>query len=197
MILYHTGFDIIRKPDVHYGRKNADFGQGFYLTPEQSFAERWAKAQKGRETYVNVYALDETGLAIQRFVRDEAWFGYIRDNRALRPDRYAEADVIVGPIANDTLYDTFGIITSGFLSDGQALQLLLAGPAYTQVMIKSERALGQLVWQSARVLSEAEMAGSAALVRAEEESYQTQIAGIMPQWSRCEWVRNACLMRGA
>ena len=179
MLLYHTGFDQIPCPDIHRGRKNADFGQGFYLTPEQSFAERWAKAQKGRETYVNVYALDETGLAVQRFVRDEAWFGYIRDNRAVRPDRYAEADVIVGTIANDTLYDTFGIITSGFLSDKQALQLLLAGPAYTQVVIKSERALGQLIWQSARVLSEAEMASSAALVRAEEESYQTQIAGIM------------------
>ena len=37
MILYHVGFDIIKNPDIHYGRKNADFGQGFYLTDDKEF----------------------------------------------------------------------------------------------------------------------------------------------------------------
>lgn len=32
MLLYHTGYQEIREPDIHHGRKNADFGQGFYLT---------------------------------------------------------------------------------------------------------------------------------------------------------------------
>ena len=32
LTLYHTGFEKIRRPDVHYDRKNADFGQGFYLS---------------------------------------------------------------------------------------------------------------------------------------------------------------------
>ena len=31
-ILYHTGFSAIPSPDIRYGRKNADFGQGFYLS---------------------------------------------------------------------------------------------------------------------------------------------------------------------
>ena len=26
MLLYHTGFDEIKHPDIHIGRKNADFG---------------------------------------------------------------------------------------------------------------------------------------------------------------------------
>lgn len=34
MILYHTGKVEIRTQDIHYGRKNADFGWGFYLTPD-------------------------------------------------------------------------------------------------------------------------------------------------------------------
>ena len=42
MKLYHTGTLVIHEPDVHYGRKNADFGQGFYLTPDREFACRWA-----------------------------------------------------------------------------------------------------------------------------------------------------------
>ena len=41
--LYHTGFQEIREPDLTIGRKNADFGQGFYLTSDKDFSERWAK----------------------------------------------------------------------------------------------------------------------------------------------------------
>ena len=43
MLVYHVGFDIIKNPDIHYGRKNADFGQGFYLTDDKEFSYRWAK----------------------------------------------------------------------------------------------------------------------------------------------------------
>ncbi|MCR4895372.1 MAG: DUF3990 domain-containing protein, partial [Lachnospiraceae bacterium] len=35
MILYHTSDREIVHPDIHYGRKNADFGWGFYLTPDR------------------------------------------------------------------------------------------------------------------------------------------------------------------
>ena len=30
--MFHTGYAEIREPDIRYGRKNADFGQGFYLS---------------------------------------------------------------------------------------------------------------------------------------------------------------------
>lgn len=44
MRLYHTSSVEIREPDITRGRKNADFGQGFYLTPDTDFARRWARA---------------------------------------------------------------------------------------------------------------------------------------------------------
>jgi hypothetical protein len=34
MKLYHTGRTEIREPDIGHGRKNADSGPGFYLTPD-------------------------------------------------------------------------------------------------------------------------------------------------------------------
>ena len=37
MKLYHTGNAEIRKPDIFLGRENADFGQGFYLTPDAGY----------------------------------------------------------------------------------------------------------------------------------------------------------------
>ena len=43
MILYHTSNQIIKDPDIHHGRKNADFGWGFYLTPDREFTYRWAR----------------------------------------------------------------------------------------------------------------------------------------------------------
>jgi len=43
MKLYHTSDREIREPDITVGRRNADFGQGFYLTPDRDFTYRWAR----------------------------------------------------------------------------------------------------------------------------------------------------------
>ena len=116
ILLYHTGFEEIRSPDVHYGRKNADFGQGFYMSPDRSFSERWAKERKGSSTVINTYELLTDGLRIKRLDRDEEWFDCIFSNRNGKSDLLSGYDVIIGPIANDILYDVFGIPTSGFLN---------------------------------------------------------------------------------
>lgn len=55
-----------------------------------------------------------------------------------------KADVIIGPIANDTIFDTLGIITSGYLKPEDAMRLLLIGPEYRQVAIKTEKGVRQL-----------------------------------------------------
>jgi len=40
MRVYHTGYHERREVDVHAGRQNADFGQGFYLSDSDAFAGR-------------------------------------------------------------------------------------------------------------------------------------------------------------
>ena len=40
MVLYHTGYQEIRVPDIRHGRINADFGQGVYMTADEEFARR-------------------------------------------------------------------------------------------------------------------------------------------------------------
>ena len=140
MRLFHTSNMEIREPDVVRGRKNADFGQGFYLTPDLDFACRWAS----RDAIVNEYEFDESGLLIHRFARDEDWFRYIFENRRAK-DSLA-VDVVVGPIANDTIFETFGVISSGFLKPEDAMKLLMIGPEFTQIAIKTEKAVRQLHW---------------------------------------------------
>lgn len=48
--LYHVGFDEIRQRDLRRERKNADFGQGFYLSDNEDFSRRWARERKGLAT---------------------------------------------------------------------------------------------------------------------------------------------------
>ena len=138
LTLYHTSDCEIKDPDIHYGRKNADFGPGFYLTPDKDFTYRWA----GKNAVVNIYELDESGLDMHTFIRDAEWFEYIFNNRRLKDA--LSSDVIVGPIANDTLFDTLGIISSGYLSTEEALKLLKIGPEFIQVVIKTEKAAAKL-----------------------------------------------------
>ncbi len=172
MKLYHTGSLEIREPELRRGRRNADFGQGFYLTPDREFTYRWA----GTDAVVNEYELDEAGLNIRRFIRDEAWFSYIFHNR--RAEDGLEADVIMGPIANDTIFDTLGIISSGFLETAEALRLLMIGPAYTQVALKTEKALKQLRWIGAERIEKQ----ASDLRRAEEAEYQAAFAEAMREF---------------
>ena len=168
MKLYHTGGGPIEKPDIYRGRKNADFGQGFYLTPDRDFALRWAR----EGAVVNEYELDLTGLLVHTFSRGPDWFDYIFNNRRAK-DRL-EADVVTGPIANDTIYDTFGITTSGFLSREASLRFLMIGPEYTQTAVKSEKAASQLVWTRAWKVED--VSRYRKIVKEEEEEYQQLFA---------------------
>ena len=179
MLLYHTGYQEIASPDVHYGRKNADFGQGFYLTANEAFAGKWARERKGETIHINIYELNLDGLQLKRFQRGRDWFDYLYANRRGQPDALAEYDVIIGPIANDTLYDTFGIITSGFLPREQALALLMLGPAYEQIVLKTEKAVSQLQWLSVRIPDSGEITAFREEVRREEEAYQAQFAKLL------------------
>lgn len=60
--LFHGSTHRVEKPLVALGRKNLDFGQGFYLTSYREQAEQWALRQKilrrSDVAWVNEYALD-------------------------------------------------------------------------------------------------------------------------------------------
>ena len=171
MRLYHTSNVEIRDPDIFKGRKNADFGQGFYLTPDRDFTYRWA----GAESVVNEYDLDDRGLLIHVFERNEDWLKYIFQNRRLQDD--LSVDVGIGPVANDTIFDTLGIIGSGLLNTAEAMRLLMIGPEYRQVAVKTMKAAGQLKW----VRSERVTRLDAKLRKAEQEEYQAVFADTMHQ----------------
>ena len=87
--------------------------------------------------------------------------------------------MVIGPIANDTIFDTFGIITSGVLAPKESMQLLMIGPKYEQIALKSEKAAAQLKWLGRCVLSKDEVARYRAVVEAEQAEYQKLFAEAM------------------
>lgn len=179
MLLYHTGFSEIRSPDIHFGRSNADFGQGFYLSGDEAFARRWAGERRGEKTYLNCYELSVEDLKTKRLSKDAGWFDYIVGNRSGRKDIFSEYDVIIGPIANDTIYDTWGILTSGLIDQETALRVFMLGPAYEQTVIKTEKAAAALHFISSQVLSHAEMEAYRDIVKREEERFQEAFGKII------------------
>ena len=79
-----------------------------------------------------------------------------------------------GPIANDMIYDTFGIISSGYLKPEDALSLLMIGPEYTQVVIKRKKARDQLTWLGAEKIHDRD--AMQVLLEKEEARFQKLFA---------------------
>ena len=181
MKLYHVGFSEIKSPDIFYGRKNADFGQGFYLSPNKDFSEKWGKKRKGLDTIFNEYDLDESSLKIKQFERNEEWFNYITNNRHNKDDYLKDYDVIIGPIANDTIYDTYGILTSGMIPTDIVLKILCAGPQYIQLVLKTQKAADNLKFISSHIISYEELEKNASFVRKEEIEYQEILSKILDE----------------
>ena len=181
LLLYHTAPGEIPEPDVRRGRKNADLGQGFYTTPDRDFALRWASPRPGEEPRINAYELDTEGLKILTLPRDRTWFDALRGNRSGAGDSLPEADVILGPVANDTICDTFGILTSGLLSPEKALAVLMTGPEYRQAVIRTEKAARRLRFLASRKITGEETEAAGAAKKREEEAFQTAAAAILTQ----------------
>ena len=87
--------------------------------------------------------------------------------------------MIIGPIANDTIYDTWGILTSGLIDQETALRVFMLGPAYEQTVIKTEKAAAALHFISSQVLSHAEMEAYRDIVKREEERFQEAFGKII------------------
>ena len=87
--VFHGSVVQVDKPLVMLGRKNLDFGQGFYITDIKEQAIRWATRMATRRLsapVLNVYAFDrEKARENYRYLRFEAydkdWLDFIVASR--------------------------------------------------------------------------------------------------------------------
>ncbi len=64
LILYHGSKDIIEKPIYHKGKKENDYGFGFYCTENDELAKEWACSNNESNGFSNKYSVDITNLKI-------------------------------------------------------------------------------------------------------------------------------------
>ncbi|MBR1469390.1 MAG: DUF3990 domain-containing protein, partial [Prevotella sp.] len=113
MKVFHGSTIIVNEPLVHVGRKNLDFGEGFYVTDLQEQAISWASrpfnAQK--PCILNVYEFDrqeaiDAGFRYLHFdYYDSVWLNFVVGNR-LGKQLWKDYDIIEGGIANDRVFNT-------------------------------------------------------------------------------------------
>ena len=146
--VYHAGTEKIINPIWNYGRKNLDFGPGFYLTDIYDQAVIWAK-RKSRERksvpLINVYKLDRKSILdnyknkiFSQYNRE--WLDFIVACRNLQKI-WMNYDYIEGGVADDRVIDTINLYIQGFISEERALENLFYLKPNNQICINNQEIL--------------------------------------------------------
>lgn len=151
MRLYHGSNVEVRKPSLHYGRNNTDFGKGFYTTTNPEQAERWTQIKLDRaktgKRIVSVYEIDDAlltdpDLKIREFHGvDESWLDFVVNSRKGVKHEY---DLVFGPVANDKVFTTVNLFESGVLDAETAIARLKAYKTYDQLSFHTKRVIDAL-----------------------------------------------------
>lgn len=152
MILYHGSNVIVSEPKLIQQNRFLDFGVGFYTKTNKlqaiAFAEKVFKRRKEGGKVVNVYEFDEQAAfskysVLQFDEPDEAWLDFVSENRAgiYKGKVY---DFVYGPVANDDVYTTFTLYSSGALTKMQTLETLKIKKLYNQLVVSTQQALSCL-----------------------------------------------------
>lgn len=154
LTLYHGSTLIVEHPLVNIGRKDLDFGPGFYLTPLYEQAFKWAnriKAIRNSEyAIVNTYNFSyPTDCNIKRFdAYDKEWLDFIVDSRAGRQP-WIGYDIIEGGVADDRVIDAVEAYINGYADVEHTLrQLVYHKPNYQICLLNQEMADKFLQYQS-------------------------------------------------
>lgn len=146
MTLYHGSYTSVNTPLTRVGRRDLDFGPGFYVTSLREQAERWARRVcviRAVDTpTLSTYEFDETLLpADVRRLRlehyDQEWLDFIVSSRR-GEEPWKGYDIIEGGVANDQVIDTVEDYYAGRITAEQAIgQLCFAQPTH-QMCISSQ-----------------------------------------------------------
>ncbi|MBQ4520518.1 MAG: DUF3990 domain-containing protein [Bacteroidaceae bacterium] len=146
--LYHGSYMPIAEPLAKAGRKNLDFGQGFYLTSIMEQAQAWATIIAGRKgrnrrPVVSSYIFNESaakadGIRFKIFeTYNLEWLNYVVDCRNGK-DISADYDIVEGGVANDNVIDTVEDYEKGIITAEQALGQLRYKKVNHQICILNQ-----------------------------------------------------------
>ncbi len=152
MKLFHGSILTIKHPKILKQQRLLDFGNGFYTTTNQNQAERWAKIKKKRsdeqKSIVTIFQISKNLYSNKKynikefFKADEEWLDFVFTNRRINNSH--KYDIVIGPVANDTLYATLSLYESGILSKKETINRLKVHKLYDQISFHNKTILTEL-----------------------------------------------------
>ena len=145
IVVYHGGTVVVENPICKLGRRNLDFGQGFYVTDIRKQAVDWALLMADRrkkEPVLNRYRLDREAILKEARCKiftayDQHWLEFIVASR--RGLQVAEGyDYIEGGVANDRVIDTIHLYMLGLMDVNTALVRLSEHQPNNQMCLLSQ-----------------------------------------------------------
>ena len=125
------------------GRRDLDFGPGFYLTPLREQAERWAlrirTIKNTSHAYLNTYLFHEPDKCIKKVFSayDKEWLDFIVASRKGEMP-WKGFDIVEGGIANDRVIDAVEAYINGYADVAHTLSKLAYQKPNFQVCILSQ-----------------------------------------------------------
>ena len=116
MLVYHSSYEEVQKPEIRTARNTKDFGVGFYCTVIKEQAERWAR--RFDTPVINVYSLlinEKLDILEFKEMTDE-WLDFIIDCRSGKPHDH---DIVIGAMANDQIYNFVSDYIDGIITREQ------------------------------------------------------------------------------
>ncbi len=148
MILYHGSDCIVDIPQILESDRFLDFGAGFYTTQSEEQAIRWADKvsarRKSNKQFISVYDIDldkaRNELKFIEFVDpNEEWLNFVCACR-IGKSTY-DYDVVIGPVADDSVYTTVVLYENGVLDKEEAIKRLKVEKLFNQVLFHTNNAL--------------------------------------------------------
>ncbi|MPQ44842.1 DUF3990 domain-containing protein [Clostridium tarantellae] len=120
-LIYHGSYMEIEFPKIRKYRFTKDFSWGFYCTKIKDQAERWT--DKFNTSIVNVYEIKNIdSLNIKQF--DDYTNDWLEFVIGCRSGNTHEYDVVIGPMADDTIYDYIEAYTNGQMNKEKFFELM-------------------------------------------------------------------------
>jgi hypothetical protein len=153
MKLYHGSFiPDIKYPDLSKCRQKTDFGKGFYTTTSLEQAKKWAILRKNRghakEAYIVEYEIDDAVLSSETYKikhfdgATKEWLEFVFNNRkGITAETF---DMVMGPVANDSLYATLLLYEQGVLSVEATIAQLKTHALFDQLSFHTSKAIETL-----------------------------------------------------
>lgn len=174
--IYHGSEKVIEVPTFGGGKKNNDFGLGFYCTESENLAKEWAVSSL-RDGFSNRYTLNTEFLNILNLNSPEYsilnWIAVLVEHRlfslktpiARRAKQYLiehfgvnvnAFDVITGYRADDSYFDYAESFLNNAISVEQLARAMKLGKLGEQVVIKSKFAFSRLQFEGFNVAEKEE-----------------------------------------